>query len=359
MPCSEAKLAANRLNGAKSRGPLSPQTKEISRRGSLKHGLTGQGIVTPEGVAEEIQSRVEALTADMKPMSPAGIILIAQMATCSVRMETAVEQEAAAIARNVRHAADVFDEERIDHASTLFEALGDDPRNNLRKLRKSPEGVDRLIDAWRDLRADLAIEPKPVWTAAHLEEAANMTGVKTQHARGSRLGALSRGFWGDFAALADDEGGDLDEEFRKEWAKAGLFERIDAEIAGLEAHRETLDFEMIELDRAEAGARALFDTSKDSCLARRYASEASRGFYKALKEFRKVESESEARAESAPTLPAPSRAEASVGSFRETTPPPDREPSRAFPAAPMAEVPVVRGSNGQPLGIGRPPKASR
>ncbi len=170
---------------------------------------------------------------------------------------------------------------------------------------------------------------------------------------------MSRGFWGDFAALADGDGGDLDEEFRKEWAKAGLFERIDAEIAGLEAHRETLDFELIEIDRAEAGACALFDTSKDSCLARRYESEASRGFYKALKEFRKVEAEFEARAGSTPTAPEPSRAEASVGSFRETTPPPDREPARAFPAAPMTTIPVVQGTNGQPLSIGRPPKATR
>ena len=133
----------------------------------------------------------------MKPRSPAGVILIMQMATLSVRMKRAVEHESAAIARNVRHAADAFDEERIDHANTLFEALGDDPRNNLRKLRKSPEGIDRLIDAWRDLRADLAIEPKPVWTAAHLEEAANLTGLKTQHARARWLdGVFSRGVLG-------------------------------------------------------------------------------------------------------------------------------------------------------------------
>ena len=84
---------------------------------------------------------------------------------------------------------------------------------------------------------------------------------------------------------------DLDEEFRRGWAKALLFARIDAEIAGLTAHRETLDFERIELDRAEAGLRAQFDSSKQATLARRYESEAHRLFYKALKEFRKVEAE--------------------------------------------------------------------
>ncbi len=359
MPATEAQIRASQANGARSKGPLTPETKAISRKNGLKHGLTGQGIVTPEGDAEEIRSRSEALTADMKPQSPAGVILIMQMAILSVRTERAAEQESATIARNVRHAADDFDEKRIDLANELFESLGENPRNNLRKLRKSPEGVDRLIDAWRDLRADLAIDPRPVWTAAHLEQAANMTGLKTEHARGSRLGALSRGFWGDFEALGDGEGGDLDEEFRRGWAKAMLFERIDAEIAGLEAHRETLDFELIAIDRAEAGARALFDSSKEATLARRYESENHRGFYKALKEFRIVEAEFKARAELAPIPPEPLRTEARLGSSRETAPPPVREPSRAVPTAPPAEIPVVKGTNGQPLSVGRPPKASR
>ena len=301
MQVSDARLAANRLNAARSTGPKTDEGKAISRRNGLKHGMTGQGIVVPEGDAEEIGRRVEALEVDMKPRSAAGVVLIAQMAMLSVRAERSVEQESAAISLRVRHAADDFDEQRIDLANQLFEALGDDLRNNLRKLRKSPEGVERLIDAWQDLRADLAIDPEPIWTASHLERAANLTGVKTQHARGSRLGALSRGFRGDFASLGEVDGGDLDEASRRVWAKARLLERIDAEIAGLEAHYQTLDFEMIELDRAEAGARASFDPSKEATLARRYESEARRGFFKALKEFRQVEAEVATRAEEVPT----------------------------------------------------------
>ncbi len=120
MHVSEARQATSRLNGARSKGPTTPEGKAISRQNSLKHGLTGQGIVTPEGDAEEIRSRVEALTADMKPQSPAGVILIMQMAILSVRTERAAEQESATIAKNVRHAADDFDEKRIDLANELF-----------------------------------------------------------------------------------------------------------------------------------------------------------------------------------------------------------------------------------------------
>jgi hypothetical protein len=349
MHVSAARLAANKLNAARSTGPKTEEGKAISRGNSLKHGLTGDGIVVPDADRDEIDLRAKALEADLKPRSTAGLILIAQMATLSVRAERAVEQESAAISRNVRHAADDFDEERIARANELFESLAEDPRNNLRKLKKRPEGVERLIEEWEDLRNDLAIDPQADWTPAHLERAARLTGLKPQHARSSRLGALSRGVWGDFAPLGEADGGGLVDEARRRWAKGQLFERIDAEIAALEAHYETLDFETIELDRLEAPQRALFDASKPAILARRYESEASRGFYKALKEFRIVEAELEAKAESIPTPSELPRAEARMGSSREPAPPPGRDPSRLVPEAPIAHDPVVLGANGQTL----------
>ena len=49
MEVSEARVAASRANGARSKGPTSEHGKTISRRNSLKHGLTGEGIVLFEG----------------------------------------------------------------------------------------------------------------------------------------------------------------------------------------------------------------------------------------------------------------------------------------------------------------------
>ncbi len=235
----------------------------------MKHGLTGAGVVVHEQDVDEVERRVEALSADLNPQSAMGAILVRQMAVLSVRMERGARQESAAIAERVRHAPDDFDEARFDEAERLFDGLADDPRNNLRKLRKSPEGVDRLVAAWQDLRADLTRDPKPIWTASHLETAANLTGLRVDHARGSRIGVLSRAVWGDFGGLAHHEGGHLEDDARKAWARTKLTERIDAEVAALEIHRDTLDFEMIELDRSEAGARALFDPSREATVARR------------------------------------------------------------------------------------------
>jgi hypothetical protein len=325
----------------------------------LKHGLTGAGLVVPDRDRDEIERRVEALTADLNPRSELGTALVRQMAVLSVRMERGARQESAAISARVRHAADDFDEACFDEAERLFDGLADDPRINLRKLRKSPEGVDRLVAAWQELRADLTRDPKPTWTASHLETAANLTGLRVDHARGSRIGVLSRGVWGDFEALAHHEGGQLEDDARQAWARTKLLKRIDAEIAALEIHRDTLDFEMIELDRAEAGARALFDPSKEATLARRYESESQRAFFKALKEFRQAEAEFAERAESAPTPapappPAPPEADPSgpLGSFREEASPTVPDPSWDILDV-LPEAPVVRGPDGQPLKIGR------
>jgi hypothetical protein len=85
----------------------------------------------------------------------------------------------------------------------------------------------------------------------------------------------------------------------------------------LKAHRLTLDLEIIEIDRAQAGERALFDTSKDATLARRYASEAQRNYFKTLNEFRQVEAESLERAEADPTPLPTSEPTSPSGSSRE------------------------------------------
>jgi hypothetical protein len=356
MPTSEARILANRINATRSTGPRSISGRNRSSQNSLKHGLTGAGVVVPDRDRDEIERRVEALTADLDPRSELGAALIRQMAMLSVRMERGAKQESAAIAARVRHAADDFDEARFDEAERLFDGLADDPRVHLRKLRKSPEGVDRLVVAWQELRADLTRDPKPLWTASHLETAANLIGLKVDHARGSRIGVLSRATWGDFGGLADHEGGQLEDDARKVWARTKLIERIDAEIGALEIHRDTLDFELIELDRAEAGDRALFDPSREATLARRYLSEAQRAFFRALKEYRQAEAEAAERAESAPApapAPPPAPSESGpLGSFREGSSP-------AHPGLPRdlldgpPEAQIVRGPDGQPLRIGR------
>jgi hypothetical protein len=324
MPTSEARINANRKNALSSTGPKTIEGKAISRGNALKHGMTGAGIVLGAADSGEVERRNEALQAELAPQSTLGEILVRQLAMLSVRMERSGKQEIASVASRVRHAEDDFDQGRLDEADRLLDLLGEEPRIHLRKLKNSPEGVERLMVAWEDLRADLIREPRPIWTAWHRERAENLTGHRIDEASGSRIGVLSNAIWGDFAGL-EEVGEEVEDDSRKVWARSQMVERIDSEISALVEHFETLDFEMIEIDRAEAPGRALFDPSREAALARRYEAEATRGFFKALKELRQVEAEAADRPSLAPNL-APSEVCDPLASSWEKPAPAVREP---------------------------------
>ena len=61
MPTSEARILANQKNASKSTGPTSTAGKERSRQNSLKHGLSGQGIVIAELDQAEVEHRKTVL----------------------------------------------------------------------------------------------------------------------------------------------------------------------------------------------------------------------------------------------------------------------------------------------------------
>jgi hypothetical protein len=363
MPTSEARINANRCNAQMSTGPASTEGKAKSRCNSFKHGMTGAGIVVRADDAAEVERRHEALLAEMAPKTLLGELLVREMATLSVRMEQGALYEIATVSRRVRHAADDFDEERLAVAERLMKALADDPRGHLRQLKRSPEGVDLLVLGWSDLRADLAREFEPTWDAASLVTVANLLGIREVDLRGSRIEALSRATLGNFGGLSDTDGAGLAVGARQTWARDRLVERIDEEIAKLDAHLETLDLDAIDRDRAEAGGRALFDASKQATLARRYESAARRGFYKALEELRRVEAEfqaevqARAEVESKPPVPPAGQARGRLASscrpaldrpetLVDLAPPPIWPPSATFSSA--------RQPNGEVLTVGNP-----
>ena len=174
MPASEARLRANKANAARSTGPKSPEGKQRSRLNGLKHGMTGQGIVIPESDLAQVESRNAALQKELAPQSALGVILVGQMAMLSVRMERGARQEFAAIASRVRHATDDFYAERVLRAEELLKGIGEDPRKIRRQLLKSPQGIELMLEACQDLRADLTRDRGSIWDLAR---AATMTNL--------------------------------------------------------------------------------------------------------------------------------------------------------------------------------------
>jgi hypothetical protein len=82
----------------------SPEGKAASRGNSLKHGLTGAGVVLPNEDAAEVERRFAAFQDELKPSGEVGKALVRRAAVCSVRMDRGVEQETAALSERVRKA---------------------------------------------------------------------------------------------------------------------------------------------------------------------------------------------------------------------------------------------------------------
>ena len=164
----------------------------------------------------------------------------------------------------------------------------------------------------------------------------------------SRVEALARAIRGDDTLLTPAEAAGLTDKSRTPWALARMAELIDAEVAGLRAHRETLDLGRIAGHRALTPDLALFDASKAGQLARRYEAEAERGFFRALRELRRRDRDEAPRDRDRPAEPAitpQDEARASLlGSFRaiEATglvpglvaPKPRPDPARVRPMPP-------------------------
>jgi len=124
---SEARIRANQANAQKSTGPKTEAGKERSRANSLKHGLTGAGVVMVEADAAEVRRRFQAYADETKAVGQVGLALAHLAALSSVRMERGADQQSAALAEHVRRVeAEFAPPEGADEAqaeSLLREAL--------------------------------------------------------------------------------------------------------------------------------------------------------------------------------------------------------------------------------------------
>ncbi len=289
MATSEARIEANRKNAQLSSGPKTPEGKAICRQNALKHGLTGEGIVVPDEDREAISQRFGRLEAEMAPSCEMALVLVQRIAMLSVRMERSARQEAAKLGEVMRRAASDFDDQRMATVEKLMDWIAAEPATNARRLRSTPEGVDKLIQAWLAIDADLSHFVISQWSWSQWQRIENLVGRRPQDSPISREGALCKVLWGDYEFMEPGELEGKDALDRREYAIAQLRERIAMRVAELRELAATFDLDALARDRAEAATRALFDPSPQAVLARKYEAAAERGMYKALKELQALE----------------------------------------------------------------------
>ncbi len=83
---SQKQIQASRANGARSRGPVTPQGKQTSSRNNTRHGLLS-GTVVLEGESEKrFIELLEAFMADHQPRSATELALVETMVVARWRL---------------------------------------------------------------------------------------------------------------------------------------------------------------------------------------------------------------------------------------------------------------------------------
>jgi hypothetical protein len=99
VPISSARAEASRRNGARSRGPKTPEGKARSARNALKHGLRAEKyVVLPDEDAVEFAALETALIDELAPQGVLQRILVGRIARAAWRLDRAERLEVEVLA---------------------------------------------------------------------------------------------------------------------------------------------------------------------------------------------------------------------------------------------------------------------
>jgi hypothetical protein len=157
----ERKIAIARANGAKSRGPKTPEGKAVSSMNALRHGLTASRTILPGESQESFEALLKDYMEEWEPDSPAEIGLVQSMVVSKWREQRAWTVETAALRAKMDPAQD--DPTVPDPAACLTAAFtsytGNSHfldcfyRHENAVTRRFDRALDRLLDLQERRRA--------------------------------------------------------------------------------------------------------------------------------------------------------------------------------------------------------------
>ncbi|MGH6898617.1 MAG: hypothetical protein ACREJ5_19025 [Geminicoccaceae bacterium] len=163
VPAISARAEASRRNGARSRGPKTPEGKARAAQNALKHGLRAEKyVVLPEEDAAEFAALEAALEGELAPVGALQSILAQRIARAAWRLERAERLE-----------VELFEEHHIP-TGTLGLALirdGNGTRSFETLLRYRGAATAELMRALRMLKALQAEQKATPMRAAAAEPA--------------------------------------------------------------------------------------------------------------------------------------------------------------------------------------------
>ena len=82
---SDRKIAANRANGAKSKGPVTPEGKRRSSQNSVRHGVLANTVLLDHEERRFFDELIQGLEADLQPQGTLESTLVETMAVARWR----------------------------------------------------------------------------------------------------------------------------------------------------------------------------------------------------------------------------------------------------------------------------------
>ncbi len=169
MQRSEKQRQASRENGKKSRGPTSPEGKDVSKFNGVTHGLCAVHLILPGEDPAALDAEFQAWDNDWNPPTHTRAVLVRRAAIASWRLNRAVKAEAAWLGRRAELAGDAFDFERFNRADRAVSRAATDPGGALSLLEMDATGIDRIIDSCGELERALEAGPSG-WDQPHYHQ---------------------------------------------------------------------------------------------------------------------------------------------------------------------------------------------
>ena len=128
---TERQIQASRVNGAKSRGPVTPEGKRNSSANALKHGLLAETIVLKSELEHRFLDVIAGIDQELQPETPIEHTLVEKMAVARWRQLRLWGMEKAAMEYQIRQLAGGIGhgENSATRASLAFQTLGGEARS--------------------------------------------------------------------------------------------------------------------------------------------------------------------------------------------------------------------------------------
>jgi hypothetical protein len=190
---SQLKSDTARANGAKSRGPVTPEGRAASSRNSLRHGFTAASVVLPTESSEDFQSLLDSYIHQFQPQGGVEMDLIQTMAATRWRLRristietTLLNNEMTRNAKDIRR--EYFSPDDLARLAWVFQDLANHGQS-LALLMRYEGTLNRTYDrAFKQLlllqsahRRPQPNEPKPEPAPASVPVASTVPTPAPEH----------------------------------------------------------------------------------------------------------------------------------------------------------------------------------